>query len=418
MGTDLSLSAAFLAWIPTMYLLIAGILYIPFGRLGDIYGRKKVILYGLIIFTVSSFFTTFSLSGDMFVVIRVFQSIGNAMVFANLFALISSVFPLKERGQALGIVSMGVFMGLVLGPIIGGVMGQLVGWRSLFFLDFLVGLICTILMFRFSGEWKESSGEKFDLKGSITLSLSLGLIIYGLSTLNSKFSIFLLIGGVIGLTIFYLQQKRTKVPLINLDIFNIKTFTFGSITAFLNYSGLVTVSFMLSLYLQYVKGFDPLITGIIIASQSIFMVVVSPVAGKISDNMDSWAVTTVGMILVTLGLAFLSLIRTDTSIIFIVIALSIFGIGEGFFYATNTKNVLSSVDKKYLGIANATLSDMRSLGQVFGMGFATLFITIIIGDVTISNSNYLGLITSLNYVFLVMAVLSAIGIFTSVIRDN
>jgi multidrug resistance protein len=227
MGSDLSLSAAFLAWIPTMYLLIAGILYIPFGRLGDIYGRKKVILYGLIIFTVSSFFTTFSLSGDMFVVIRVFQSIGNAMVFANLFALISSVFPLKERGQALGIVSMGVFMGLVLGPIIGGVMGQLVGWRSLFFLDFLVGLICTILMFRFSGEWKESSGEKLDLKGSITLSLSLGLIIYGLSTLNSKFSIFLLIGGVLFLTIFYLQQKRTKVPLINLDIFNIKTFTFG-----------------------------------------------------------------------------------------------------------------------------------------------------------------------------------------------
>jgi MFS family permease len=132
MAIDLNLSAIFLTWLPTLYLLVTAILYVPFGRLGDLYGRKRIFQYGLIIFTVSSFLSAFSISGEMLLAIRIFQSIGHAMIFANLYAIITSAFPENERGGVLGLISIGVFGGLIFGPIIGGLLTQLVGWRFLF----------------------------------------------------------------------------------------------------------------------------------------------------------------------------------------------------------------------------------------------------------------------------------------------
>ena len=417
LANEFDLSAVFLTWISTIYLLVNAILYIPFGRIGDIYGRKRIFQYGLIIFTVSSFISAFSTSGEMFLFIRIFQAIGNAMIFANLNAMISSAFPENERGRAFGLTSMGVFVGLIIGPILGGAITEVLGWRTLFYLDTVIGIIAAYAITRFKHDWIDADGEKLDIIGSFLLGMSLIAIIYGLSEFTNNYSLFLVIAGIIGLSIFYLVEKRVAFPLINLDLFNNKSFTFGNITAFINYGAFVSIGFILSLYLQYLKGYSPLTAGLIISIQSIMMVLVSPFAGRLSDKIDPGKVSTIGMLLTTIGIALMTLINFENASYLGAFSLIVFGAGIGLFYSSNTKVVMSAVDKKYFGVASATLSNMRSMGQIFGMGVVMIIISTILGNAQIIPTNYPELITSLKISLVAIAVLSAVGIFTSIFKD-
>ena len=414
---EFDLSAVSLTLISTVYLLVNAILYIPFGRVGDIYGRKRIFQYGLIIFTISSFISAFSTSGEMFLFTRIFQAIGNAMVFANLNAMISSAFPVNERGKAFGLTSMGVFVGLIFGPILGGAITELVGWRTLFYLDTVIGIIAIFAITRFKYDWVDAEGEKLDILGSFLLGISLIFIIYGFSDITNSYSLFLIISGIIGLLAFYLVEKRVAFPLINLDLFKSKSFTFGNITAFLNYGAFVSVGFILTIYLQYLKGYSPLTAGLIASIQSIMMVIVSPYAGRLSDKIDPRNVSTAGMVITTIGVALMALIDYNNATYLGVLSLIIFGAGIGLFYSSNTKVVMDAVDKKYFGIASATLSNVRSMGQIFGMGIVTLVISAVLGNVQIAPSNYPELFTSLKIAFVAIAALSAFGIFTSIFED-
>ena len=414
---EFDLSAVSLTWISTVYLLVNAILYIPFGRIGDIYGRKRIFQYGLIIFTIGSFISAFSTSGEMLLFTRIFQAIGNAMVFANLNAMISSAFPANERGRAFGLTSMGVFVGLIFGPILGGAITELVGWRTLFYLDTIIGIIAIFAITRFKYEWVDAEGEKLDILGSFLLGISFIFIIYGLSDITSSYSLFLIIAGIIGLSVFYLVEKRVAFPLINLGLFNSKSFTFGNITAFINYGAFVAVGFILTLYLQYLKGYSPFTAGLIVSIQSIMMVIVSPYAGRLSDKIDPRNVSTAGMVITTIGVALMTLIDYNNASYLGVLSLIIFGAGIGLFYSSNTKVVMDAVDKKYFGIASATLSNVRSMGQIFGMGIVTLVISAVLGNVQIAPSNYPELFTSLKIAFVAIAALSAFGIFTSIFED-
>ena len=418
MAIDLNLSAIFLTWLPTLYLLVTAILYVPFGRLGDLYGRKRIFQYGLIIFTVSSFLSAFSISGEMLLAIRIFQSIGHAMIFANLYAIITSAFPENERGGVLGVISIGVFGGLIFGPIIGGLLTQLIGWRFLFILDSLIGVVAAVVISRFKYEWAEATSEKFDILGAIILGISLTTIIYSLSTFDQKYGLFLTIAGIIGLSLFYLVEKRTRFPLIPMELFSNRTFTFGNITGFINYGIFITFSFLLNLYFQYIKGFDPFTTGLIVALPSIAMIVVSPLAGRLADRIDSATVTTAGMIVTTIGLAIMTALNKNSSLLVGIGSIIIFGCGIGLFYSPNTKTVVSSVEKKYYGVATATLSNMRSMGQIFGMGIAMLMISIFLGKVEISPANYIELGQSIRATLIILSLLCAVGIFTSLIKEN
>lgn len=414
---DFDLSAVSLTWISTVYLLVNAILYIPFGRVGDIYGRKRIFQYGLIIFTIGSFISAFSTSGEMLLFTRIFQAIGNAMVFANLNAMISSAFPVNERGRAFGLTSMGVFVGLIFGPILGGAITELVGWRTLFYLDTVIGIIAIFAITRFKYDWVDAEGEKLDILGSFLLGISLIFIIYGFSDITSSYSLFVIIAGIIGLSVFYLVEKRVAFPLINLGLFNSKSFTFGNITAFINYGAFVAVGFILTLYLQYLKGYSPFTAGLIVSIQSIMMVIVSPYAGKLSDKIDPRNVSTAGMVITTIGVALMTLIDYNNASYLGALSLIIFGAGIGLFYSSNTKVVMSAVDKKYFGIASATLSNVRSMGQIFGMGIVMLIVSSILGNVQIIPSNYPELFTSIKIAFVAIAALSAFGIFTSIFED-
>jgi EmrB/QacA subfamily drug resistance transporter len=417
LANEFDLSAVFLTGISTIYLLVNAILYIPFGRIGDIYGRKRIFQYGLIIFTASSFVSSFSVSGEMFLFFRIFQAIGNAMIFANLNAMISSAFPENERGKAFGLTSMSVFVGLILGPILGGVITEIVGWRTLFYFDTIIGIIAFYAITRFKHDWIDAAGEKLDILGTFMLGISLIAILYGFSDFKSNYSLFLVIAGIIGLSLFYLVEKRVDFPLVNLGLFKNQRFTFGNITAFINYGVFVSVGFILTLYLQYLKGYSPITAGLIVSVQSIMMILVSPFAGRLSDKIDPGSVSTMGMVLTTVGVALMTLINFENALYLGGVSLIIFGSGIGLFYSPNTKLVMGAVDKKYLGVASATLSDMRSMGQIFGMGIVMLIISVILGNVQIMPSNYPELISSLRISLVAIAILSTIGIFTSILKD-
>lgn len=415
---EFDLSAVFLTWISTIYLLVNAICYIPFGRIGDIYGRKRIFQLGLVIFTVSSFISAFSISGEMFLTFRIFQAVGNAMIFANLNAMISSAFNLNERGKAFGITSMGVFIGLIFGPILGGVFTEILGWRTLFYLDTIIGVVAALAITRFKHDWKDAEGETLDILGSFILGLSIICIIYAFSDFTSKYSPLLVITGIVGLGIFYLVEKRVAFPLINLNLFKNRIFTFGNITAFINYGTFVSVGFILSLYLQYLKGYNPITAGLIVSIQSIVMVTVSPLAGRLSDKIPPQNIQTVGIVLTTIGIALMIPINAGNALYLGSLSLIIFGAGIGLFYSSNTKVVMSAVDKKYFGVASATLSDMRSMGQIFAISIVMLIISNLLGDAKIIPSNYPELVVSLRLAIVAMTVLSAAGIFTSMIRKN
>ena len=209
-------NAILLGWIPTVYLLSLAVFLVPFGRIADIYGRKRVFTYGIIIFTISSLVAGFSISTGMLLLLRVFQGLGAAMIFGNVAAIIASLFPPGERGRALGISVTGVFLGLFLGPVLGGFLTQNLGWRSIFFLNVVLGLLSTLAVLRLRGEWTEAQGEKFDLPGSLVLGMSLVSLMYGLSELPTLHGFFLILGGLLGLVLFFsLYHDKTLLVSFN-----------------------------------------------------------------------------------------------------------------------------------------------------------------------------------------------------------
>lgn len=412
------INAIVLSWIPTAYLLALAIFLVPFGRIADIYGRKRVFTYGIIIFTISSFIAIFSTSGVMLIIIRIFQGIGSSMIFGNLFAIIVSVFPAGERGEALGITVVGVFIGLFLGPVLGGSLTQHFGWRSIFIFNVPIGILATFAVMKLKGEWAEAVGEKFDLIGSVILGFSLIVVMYGLSELPEMIGLFLIFAGLVGMVIFFNVEKRIKSPVINVDIFKNRAFTFNNISAFINYSAGIPIVFLLSLYLQYIKGLNSQNAGLILAVQPILMAVFSPFAGRLSDRIEPRIVASTGMAFITIGLVIFALIDRNTSLVFIISGLVIVGIGYALFSSPNTNAIMSSVKEKYYGVASATLTTIRVTGQMSGMGIAIITLALFLRSADIVPGNYGLFLESTRTSFIIFAFLCFLGIFASLVKDK
>ncbi|NLD47799.1 MAG: MFS transporter, partial [Clostridiaceae bacterium] len=290
-GKEFSMDAVLLSWVATSYLLASAIFLVPFGKLADIYGRKKIYTFGFITFTITSMLCTFSFSPFLLIAIRVVQGIGSAMIFSTGVAILTSAFSAGERGKALGINTAAVYLGLSGGPIIGGFLTQAFGWRGVFWVNVPIGLLVIVLtMWKLKGEWAEAEGEKFDYKGTILYGLSLFLIIYGLSLFgDSYYNGWILTGmGIILLAMFIAWELKAVSPVISIRLFREnRVFAFSNLAAFINYSATFAVGFLMSLYLQYIKGFNSGDAGLVMSSQPLVMAAFSVLAGRLSDKMES-----------------------------------------------------------------------------------------------------------------------------------
>jgi EmrB/QacA subfamily drug resistance transporter len=419
-GKEFALNAIALDWTVTSYLLAAAIFLVPFGRLADIRGRKRVFTYGIIIDAVASILAAFSPSGMLLISFRALQGIGGAMIFGTGVAIVTSVFPMAERGKALGINVAAVYVGLSLGPPIGGFLTGQFGWRSIFVLDVLLGLVVIIaVLWRLRGEWAEAKGEKFDTIGAVIYGVALLVLMYGFSLVPELLGLGLIAVGIVGLAIFIVWQNRATSPLLDMGLFRgSAVFAMSNLAALINYCATFAVSFLLSLYLQYIKGFSPESAGLILLSQPVVMAALSPIAGRLSDRIEPRVIASVGMALTTVGLALLIFLNQDTRLGFIFLSLIILGLGFGFFSSPNTNAVMSSVDKRFFGVASGTLATMRLIGQMLSLGTVLIMFALYIGRAQITPENYPMFLASSKSAFIVFAVLCFGGIFASLARGK
>lgn len=418
-GSEFASSAILLSWVPTAFLLAAAMFAVPFGRISDIYGMKKIFTYGIIIFTIASFLSAISPNTESLIIFRILQGIGGAMIFVTGLAIITSVYPPQERGKAIGINIATVYIALSLGPVLGGVMTQYLGWRSLFYAMIPLGILILVLTYwKLTDEWAACKGEKFDIKGSIFYSVVLVMVMYGFSTLPNISGIALVVAGVIGFIGFLMYELRLESPVLNVRMFKNKTFAFSNLAALINYSATFAVTFLLSLYLEYIKALDPLSAGLILVAQPVMMAIFAPIAGRLSDKFVPQKLAAFGMGLSTIGLFLFSFINEATSIAFITVGLLVIGTGFGFFSSPNTNAIMGSVERRFYGVASAMVSTMRLLGQTFSMGLALMVFAIFIGNMQITPLVYPELLSSIHTVFIICTILCFIGIFAALTRQK
>ena len=419
-GRELSLDAVTLGWIATAYLLASASLLVPFGRIADIHGRKKVFTCGIVIFTFSSLLSGMASSAAMLISFRVLGGIGAAMIAGTGVALLTSVFPANERGRALGINVAAVYIGLSLGPVLGGVLTQHFGWRSIFFVNVLLGLVViAVIVRKLKGEWAEAKGERFDSGGSIIYSLALVALIYGFTLLPTLLGVSLIVAGVIGFSAFVKWEMKAISPLLDINLFrNNRVFTFSNLAALINYSATFAVTFLISLYLQYVKGFNPGSAGLILVAMPAIQAIFSPLAGRLSDRIEPRIIASAGMALTTAGLAIFIFLNEKTPLELIIGNLTLMGFGFALFSSPNTNAVMSSAPKTAYGVASAMVATMRQIGMVLSMGVAMLMFALYIGRVQITPEYYPLFQESMQTSFIIFAILSLGGIFASLARGK
>ncbi len=419
-GQEFGMDAVLLAWITMSYLLAGTVFLLPFGRIADIHGRKKIFTYGMIIFTASSVLAALSVSGVMLIASRVLQGIGGAMIFGTGVAILTSVFPAAERGKVLGINVAAVYLGLSLGPFLGGLLTQYAGWRSIFWLNLPLGLIIiSYLFWKLKEEWAEAKGEKFDLSGSVIYGLAVIALIYGLSLLPEISGTVLTGIGVAGILLFIRWEMRTASPILHMDLFrHNRVFAFSNLAVLISYSATFAVAFLLSLYLQYVKGFTPQSAGLVLVAMPTVQAIFSPYAGRLSDRISPQLLASAGMALTTIGLGLLVFINRQTPVGFIVASLIVLGAGFALFSSPNTNAIMSSVAKKSYGVASALIGTMRQVGMMFSMGISMLIISLYVGRVEITPQYHAAFTMSLKTAFFIFAVLCFGAIFASLARDK
>ena len=245
-GNVFHMDAISLFWVATAYLLASALFLVPFGKLADIYGRKKIFLWGICVFGAASFIMTLVATEQQMITVRIIQGVGAAMIFGTAIAILTAVFPPGERGRALGIYITSVYLGLSLGPFFGGVLTDVFGWRSIFYINVPIAIAAAILIvWKLRGEWAECVGEKFDLTGSLIYSLGLVALMVGFSVLPDITGGVLLVAAVVLIGVFVWYEQRQAFPVLNMQLFfKSRIFAFSNIAALINYSATYAVAFL------------------------------------------------------------------------------------------------------------------------------------------------------------------------------
>jgi len=419
---ELSLNIITQGWLVMSYILSSATFVVPFGRIADIYGRKKIFTCGIVIFTLFSFFAGMANSAATLIVCRVFQGIGGAMLAGTAIALLTTVFPANERGKVLGINVAAVYIGLAVGPVLGGILTQQLGWRSIFFLSAILGLLVLgVVLWKLKGEWTGAKGEKFDFLGSIIYILGLVALVYGFTRLPSMLGVGLVVGGAVGLAGFVRWELKRRSPLLDLSLFrNSRVFSFSNLTALINYSATFAISLLISDYLQYrpIQPFNAQEAGLILVAMPAMQAVFSPLAGRLSDRIEPRLIASAGMALITMGLVLFIFLNEESTLTIIIGNLLLIGFGLALFVSPNTNAIMSSAPKTAYGVASAMLATSRQVGLVFSMGIATLIFAIYIGSVQITPETYPLFQQSMKTSFTIFAALCFGGIFASLARGK
>lgn len=417
-------------WVVMSYLLVISSLILTYGRMGDLYGHKKIYLTGFTVFTSGSLLCGFAPSILALIFFRALQAIGAGMMMAMGPAIITDITPPQYRGKSLGVVAMTVSIALTIGPVLGGYLTAKFGWPSIFFINIPIGIIATLWAWKVIPDIKGRSAEPFDLKGAVLIFTALILILLPLSYTEkagwlNPFILGPLAAGLVLLLVFILMEKKIKYPMVDMTVFENRVFAMGNLSALINFISTFSVILLLPFYLMQLRLLPAEQAGLLMTPTPLMMIVISPFAGVLSDKIDSRYLSSLGMAINTVGLFMLSRLQTDTSVLTIVIISIIIGIGAGLFTTPNNSAVLGAVPPNRRGIASSILANMRNVGMVFGVAISgalfgsrqdylsRVFTAQGMGPAEVQSQAFIG---AMQFTFLFAAVLALVVVFTSLVR--
>ena len=411
-------------WVVTIYLLVLSGLLLSFGRLGDMRGHKTVYLIGFTIFMAGSFFSGSSPNIEILVIARGLQALGAAMLAANSPAILTKSFPEEQRGQALGLQATMTYLGLTAGPSLGGWLASLFGWRVVFYINLPVGLAAIWLSWHFiANDTNHRQSEQFDYLGAITFLLGLGSLLLGLNQgeqwgWGSIPIVALFSFAIVMLIIFQYVERHTAQPMLDLSLFRQLSFSMTTASAVINYIGVYSSIFLMPYFLIQGRGFSAAQAGLILTAQPVIMAIIAPISGTLSDRIGTRLPAVLGMAVLSVGLFAISRLGAGSSILSIMAALAIVGLGTGAFISPNNSALMGSAPKSRQGIAAGILATARNFGMVLGVGVAGAIYTTVLGHTALGSANNSGatIFTALSASFLVASIITLLGVFTGLVR--
>jgi EmrB/QacA subfamily drug resistance transporter len=413
LGEEFHADAAMLNWFVTGYIVVSAMFLLPFGRLADLLGRKRLFLAGLGLFGFASLACVAAPSFALLIAARAAQGIGGSMMGGTAPAILVSIFPPQERGRVLGINTAAVYVGLAAGPV--------PGWRAIFLLALLVAETAFfVARFRLEGEWSEARGERFDGAGTLLCAAAVGALTVGLSLWQTwSYGPWLAAAGVAALGGFIVRESRAAHPLLDVGLFRRnRLFAFSNVAALISYAATFASSYLLSLYLQLVRGLDAEQTGAVLLTAPIVQAALSPWAGKLSDRVAPRLVASVGMALCAAALAAFAFVDAATPFLLLVPEIALLGFGFALFSSPNTNAVMSSVERRLFGVAAATLATMRQVGMTLSMAAVTLLLTLHVGDRPLTPAVAQPFVDAMRVSFACFAVLCLLGVPASLARGT
>lgn len=430
-STAFSANLTRLGWVVSAYLLAISSLLPTMGRAADLYSRKRVYALGFVVFIIGSALCGLSWSVGTLVVFRVVQAIGAAMLMANGMAIVTAVFPPRERGRALGISGTVVAAGSLTGPALGGIIVGALNWRYIFFINLPIGIIGALLAFAFLPEQPRSPGSRFDFLGSGLFVIGLVPLLLALSEgqdigWGSPIIYVLLAIAVGGLAAFYAVERRTAQPMIDLSLFRRPIFTIGNAAGMLSYTVNFFSAFLIPFYLTEVRGLSPEAVGLMMTPVPAVMFFVAPLAGWLSDRIGYVFLTSAGMTVLTLAMVALSGLKETTGFVGVALRLALVGIGMGLFTSPNNSSIMGAVHPSKLGLTSGLIATVRNVGMMLGVAIsASLFQNRLAHAESFLQSHYGQLtpaleaqafVTSLHTTLLIAAGIGVFGIVISSIR--
>ena len=368
---DASLSA--LEWVINGYTLAFAVLLVTGGRLGDIFGRRKVFLIGIVVFATSSAAIGLAPTEEWLVAGRVIQGIGAALMMPGTLSIISNAFPPHERGKAIGTWAGVSAIALALGPVLGGYLTEAVSWRAIFYLNIPVAILAVaVTLFATEESRDETVSRKVDYPGIVAITVGIGALVLALVEGNAwgwdSFGVLGLLGlSIAGLVAFVTIERRSPAPIVDFDYFRSRSFLGANIVAFAVSFSMFAMFFFLALYMQNILGYGPLDAGIRFLPSTLVVIVMGPIAGRLADRVGPKPLMVAGLVVIAISLLMQSRIDLDTTFADLLVPFILMGLGMGLVMSPMTTAAMNAVDRAKAGVASGTLSMSRMVGGTFGV---------------------------------------------------
>ena len=369
---DLDASGSALQWIVDSYLLVFAGLLLTAGCLGDRFGRKRALQFGLVVFAVGSAASALATSSEMLTATRALMGVGGAFIMPSTLSIITAIFPAEERGRAIGAWAAVSGMGIVLGPVAGGALLEAFNWSAVFWINVPIAAVAIAAGMRLIPESRDPQARPLDPGGAVLSIAGLTALVWAIIEAPERGwtdgpVLIAAGGGAVVMTAFVAWQRRSKHPMLDVSLFRNRRFSAASVTVSLLFASLLGTVFILTQHLQSVLDYDALGAGLRITPLGAGVVVASAASARLTDRVGSKVIVATGMTVIGLGLLTLSLATVDSGYGLIAVSLVVMGLGIGLTMAPATDAIMGSVPVSHASVGSAMNDTTRMVGGALGV---------------------------------------------------